>query len=78
MRNRLPACSARHRGYCSPDHLWLVQSYRDARYAREALRESRLAYQLENDDFDATYPRVTFKAWLIGHAGRNRALEAAS
>ena len=79
-----PSCSPRHRRHCSPDHLWLVQAYRDQRDARDALRESgtvvdasmshganAAAYQLEDADFDQAYPRVTFKDWLIGNAGRN-------
>jgi hypothetical protein len=84
-RTDRPACSPRHRGRCSADHLWLVESYRDARDAREALRESGssvgaahsygsdvAAYQLEPDDFAAAYPPVTFRDWLVGNAGRNR------
>lgn len=78
MLNNLPACSPKHRGRCSPDHLWIVSTYRDARDARDKLRESEVALQLEDDDFAATYPRVTFKQWLMGHAGRNVELEAAS
>lgn len=84
MTRPRPACSPRHRRHCSPDHLWLVESYRDARDARDALRESGTfvpaaysygssiaAYQLEREDFDAAFPSVTFKSWLVDHAGRN-------
>lgn len=61
-------------------HRALVQSYRDARDARDALRESdtpvpaewahggaTVAYQLEADDFAAAWPPITFKQWLIDH-----------
>lgn len=81
-----PSCSPRHRSHCSADHLQLVEGYRDARDARDALRESGAAvvpaahafgaavapHQLEDSDFDAAFPPVTFKDWLLGHAGRNR------
>lgn len=78
------SCSPRHRRFCSPAHADLVQSYRDARDARDALRESDTAvpaawsaggavsaYQLEAAEFDQAYPAVTFREWLLDHAGRN-------
>lgn len=65
-------CSPRHAKHCSPDHAALVGGYRDQRDARDALRESGECMQMEDDDFDAAYPPVHFKAWLIGNAGRNR------
>jgi hypothetical protein len=65
-------CSPRHRLHCSPGHARLVGDYRDARDARDMLRESGEFMQMEDDDFAAAYPPVTFKAWLIGNAGRNR------
>jgi len=62
-------------------HREMVQAYYDQRDARDALRESDVpvpashAYgsaatfmQLEDDDFDAAVPRVTFKMWLEQHA----------
>jgi hypothetical protein len=64
-------CSPRHRVHCSPAHAALVGEYRDARDARDMLRETGEYMQMEDDDFDAAVPRVTFKAWLIGNAGRN-------
>lgn len=76
-----PTCSPRHRRWCSRAHADLVLAYRDARDARDALRESDMpvpasyAYgsaatcsQLEDDDFDAAFPRVTFRDWLVAHA----------
>jgi len=64
-------------------HRELVLAYYDQRDARDALRESSLPapssvagsagsgvtmMQLEDDDFDAAVPRVTFKMWLEQHA----------
>ena len=82
---RRPACSPAHRPWCSAFHAALVQGYRDQRDARDALRESGQVapawvaggdpvsmYQLEDDDFDQAYPRVTFRDWLIAHAGIHR------
>lgn len=84
IERRRPACSPRHRRWCSRAHSALVSEYRDQRDAREALRESgALAptstpgaagsavafYQLEREEFDRLVPAVTFKEWLIGHAG---------
>lgn len=78
-------CSPAHRRWCSADHAQLVGDYRDQRDARDALRESAETvpaafafggdvayYQLEDDDFNAAVPVVTFKDWLIYRAGRNR------
>lgn len=80
---RRPSCSPRHRKWCSPHHATLVLEYRDARDAREALRESDTPvpttvpgaagagvayYQLEAADFDRYAPKVLFKQWLIDHA----------
>jgi hypothetical protein len=64
-------CSPRHRVHCGPYHAALVGEYRDQRDARDMLRETGEYMQMEDDDFDAAVPRVTFKAWLIGNAGRN-------
>lgn len=74
-------CSPRHRRFCSPAHAAVVGDYRDQRDARDFLRESGETvpadyayggdvayYQLEQVDFDALVPKVTFKDWLIGHA----------
>lgn len=59
---------------------YMIDEYRAARDAREALRESgQLApssvagiahsdvamYQLDDDDFDRAVPSVTFREWLI-------------
>ena len=76
--NRRPTCSPRHRRFCSPAHSALVGGYRDARDARDALRESGEVappsfgsvafYQLEDADFDAAVPKVLFKEWLMSHA----------
>lgn len=68
----MPRCSPRHAKHCGPYHAALVGGYRDQRDARDMLREQGEAMQMEDDDFDAAYPRVTFKEWLIGHAGSNR------
>jgi hypothetical protein len=46
-----------------------VQEYHDARDARDALREAGECLQMEDDDFKAVYPPVTFKDWLIGKGG---------
>jgi len=66
-------------------HRVLVEGYRDARHAWEALRESDTpvpaAYaggatttcmQLEDDEFRAAYPPPTFKQWLIDHSAAER------
>jgi hypothetical protein len=66
------ACSTRHRVHCSPAHLALVEEYRDAVYAREALRESEAYMQHEDDDFARDVPPILFKDWLIGHPSRQR------
>lgn len=42
--------------------------YRDARDARDALRESDPYLQHEADDFADDVPPITFKEWLIAHA----------
>ena len=62
------SCSPRHRRWCSAAHLALVGEYRDARDARDALRESEPYLQHEPAEFDAEVPPVLFKDWLIGHA----------
>lgn len=71
-----PAC---HRGCL---HRVMVEAYYDQRDARDALRESdqpvppQWAYgsgatysQLEDEDFDAAVPRVTFREWLKSYWG---------
>lgn len=92
--NRRPTCSPRHRRWCSHDHAQLVSEYRDARDARDALRESTddaggtvagtagstAGYaQLSDDEFAELVPPILFRDWLVHHAGRNRQpLEVAS
>ena len=78
MRTRRPTCSPRHRRWCSPAHAALVCEYRDARDAREALRESEACYQLERDDFTDRHPPILFRDWLVDHAHRNRQPEVAA
>ncbi len=63
-------CTPRHRRHCSPDHAWLVASYRDARDAHDAYAGTN--HQLEAGQVAGLPGAVTFKAWLIGNAGRNR------
>lgn len=56
-------------------HWWrefCTQTYRDARHAWEALRESSLCFQMEDDEFRATYTAPTFKATLIGLRGHGK------
>lgn len=56
-------------------HWWreyVTDVYRDARDAWEALRESELCYQLEDDEFRVTYPPPTFKLYLLALAGTER------
>lgn len=72
------ACSRAHGKFCSPAHARLVGEYRDARDARDALRESGILapaefgfgamvayYQLEDDDFARACPPVLFREWLV-------------
>lgn len=64
-------------------HRRLVEDYRDARAAWEALRESgaqaptsvpgvahseAAIYQLEDEDFRAAFPPPTFRQWLEANA----------
>ncbi len=51
----------------------MVEEYRDARDAREALRECGEAMQMEDSEFDEAYPAVTFKQWLIERGGERSA-----
>lgn len=66
-------------------HREMVLAYYDQRDARDALRESDIPVpaafsfgsaatyvQLEDDDFNAAVPRVTFKEWLVAHSKANR------
>jgi hypothetical protein len=68
-------------------HRRIVEEYRDARFAWEALRESGLdvggsvagtagsnagAYQLSDEEFAEAYPPPTFPQWLKGRAGANQ------
>lgn len=79
-------CAPKMRGCrASCLHRQLVENYRDARFANEALRESSApaygaagaansgagAHQLTDDEFRELYPAPTFKDWLIAHAGAN-------
>jgi len=50
----------------------MVEEYRDAVFARDALRECGEYMQMEDEEFAAVVPPVLFKDWLISHAGRNR------
>jgi hypothetical protein len=63
-------CTPRHRRHCNHDHAWLVGSYRDARDAHEAYAGTN--HQLEADELRQLPTHVTFKQWLVQHAGRNR------
>ena len=47
-------------------HRALVQDFRDAVDARDALREQGDQIQMEDDEFDERFPKVLFKDWLIG------------
>lgn len=71
-------------------HREMVQAYYDQRDAREALQESDQAVppeyafgsaatfmQLEDADFDAAVPRVTFRDWLIAHRREDQDDDAA-
>lgn len=80
------------RGACRRDclHRALVEEYRDARHAWEALRESDVivmgvagtahaavaAYQLTDAEFAAVFPPPLFKDWLLFRANRNDQLPA--
>lgn len=63
-------CTPRHRVHCSPDHAWLVATYRDARDAHEF--HAGTNHQLEAEEVKALPGAVTFKSWLIANRGRNR------
>jgi hypothetical protein len=50
-------------------HWWrelVTQVYRDARDAREALRESEPYLQHERDDFDREHPPVALRDIMVG------------
>jgi len=50
-------------------HWWrelVTNVYRDARDAREALRESDPYLQHERDDFDRAHPPVTLRSIMVG------------
>lgn len=51
-------------------HRAMVLEYRDSRHAWEERREDQEHYQLEDEEYAAMYPPPTFKAWLVGLAGR--------
>lgn len=84
--SRRPSCSPRHRKHCSAYHAALVEDYRYARDARDALRESGTvvsssyaagaagatvtAGALEDEEFAAAFPPILFRDWLIDHAGQ--------
>lgn len=85
MKRRRPTCSPRHRLWCSVYHSQLVQDYRDARDAREAMRESATPvpaaysagavvshYQLEPEEFARLHPPLLFRDFLVDHAARRR------
>lgn len=61
-------CSRAHRKWCSSAHAALVSDYRDAVYAREALRESGPYMQHEPEDFAREVPPILFRDWLVDHA----------
>lgn len=66
------SCKPRLSGCTSSCLHWqLVQEYRDARDARDAGRERGDAMRMEDDDYSAEWPQLTFKAWLQGN-GRGR------
>lgn len=69
---RRPSCSPGHRRWCSTAHEALVQEYRDAVDAREALRESAAYFQHEPEEFAAEVPPILFRDWLVGHPSRQR------
>jgi hypothetical protein len=48
-------------------HRALVEGYRDARDARDALRECGDFMRMEEQEFRDDQPVVTFKQWLIEH-----------
>lgn len=66
------SCGPAHRKWCSSWHEQLVLDYRDARDAREALRESGPYMQHEPDDFAAEHPPILFRDFLVDYAARNR------
>lgn len=97
MTDEPAAVPPRYRGGCAPGmrvgregvpgchasclHRQLVEGYRDARHAWEALLESDAVVdvaggahsivtgaQLTADELAVWVPRPTFKDWLIGHA----------
>ena len=76
-------CQSKQGGYAAislPGHRAMIDEYRAARDARDALRESNMPaptsvpgvahsgvamHQLEDDDFATHVPAVTFREWLI-------------
>jgi hypothetical protein len=44
----------------------MVSEYRDAVFAREALREQGEQMQMEDEEFREKFPPVLFKDWLKG------------
>lgn len=74
-------------GACRRDclHRAMVEEYRDARHAWEALRESDVivmgvagtahaavaAYQLSDEEFARAFPPPLFRDWLLFHAHKN-------
>lgn len=48
----------------------MVLEYHDARDAVDALREQGEAMQMEDEEFEEQFPKVTFKEWLEGYSGR--------
>lgn len=48
-------------------HRRMVEEYRDARDAREELREQGEGLQMEPGEFDVMVPKVLFKDWLQGY-----------
>lgn len=62
-------------------HCQILDAYRDACDARDALRESGTEapgwagaayYQLEDADFNELHPPIRLKDWLEAHRGYNR------
>ncbi len=73
--------SGKYRGGCSPGmrmcrrdclHRQMIEEYRDAVLAREALRESGEYMQHEYEDFQREVPPVLFRDWLKEWAAGRR------